>query len=65
MWEKIATAPLNRDIEIAVIDADGAHALIFPCRRTEEGWINAQTGRRIPVHPTHWRQWRNGAAKPN
>ncbi len=56
-WEPISTAPLDRDLELAVMDRDGAHALIFPCRRTLGGWINTQTGRPIDVRPTHWREW--------
>ena len=56
-WEDIATAPFDRDLELAVIDADGAHALAFPSRRTHGGWINAKTGRLIDLSPTHWRDW--------
>jgi hypothetical protein len=57
MWNSIASAPFDRDLELAVIDADGAHALVFPCRRVLAGWINAETRQRIDVHPTHWRDW--------
>jgi hypothetical protein len=57
MWQTIATAPFDRDIELAVIDADGAHALVFPCRRILNGWMNAETRERLDVHPTHWRNW--------
>ncbi len=56
-WEPISTAPLDRDLELAVMDRDGAHALIFPCRRSLGGWINTQTGKAIDVRPTHWREW--------
>jgi len=52
--------PFDRDLELAVIDSDGPHALVFPCRRNLSGWIDADTKRRIEVHPTHWREW-----KPN
>ena len=62
MWEKIDTAPRETDIQLAVIDTDGTHSLVFPCRKTGEGWVNAETGKRIVVHPTHWRVWPNGAA---
>jgi hypothetical protein len=30
MWQPIATAPFDRDLELAVIDASGEHALAFP-----------------------------------
>lgn len=59
MWEKIANVPADRDVELAVIDADGTHALVFPCRKTPDGWVNAETGKHIEVHPTHWRPWRS------
>jgi hypothetical protein len=58
MWESILTAPYDRDLELAVINNDGEHALVFPCRRTLDGWINAETRLRIQVYPTHWREWR-------
>jgi hypothetical protein len=32
--------------------------LVFSCRRTGiDTWIDALTGRRIKVQPTHWREW--------
>jgi hypothetical protein len=57
MWEPASTAPFERDLELAVIDKDGPHALVFPCRRGYGGWVNAETGKRIEVDPTHWREW--------
>jgi hypothetical protein len=57
MWHPISSAPFNRDLELAVIDHNGTHALVFPCRRTSGGWVNAATGRLIDVWPTHWREW--------
>jgi hypothetical protein len=57
MWRPINTAPFNCDLELAVIDADGTHALVFPCRRILGGWLNAWTKSRIEVQPTHWREW--------
>jgi hypothetical protein len=58
MWEPIATAPYDHDLELAVIDALGEHALVFPCRRSIlDGWINATTGKKVDVRPTHWRKW--------
>jgi hypothetical protein len=57
MWEDISKAPIDRDLELAVIDRDGPHALMFPCRRIAGGWIKTKTKERIDVHPSHWREW--------
>ena len=62
VWQPIANAPFDRDIELAVIDQDGPHMLVFPCRRVLHGWINAETQLQITVHPTHWRPWGGKAA---
>ena len=60
VWQPITTAPYERDIELAVIETDEPHALVFPCRRVLGGWINAETSERIEVRPTHWRPWTDG-----
>lgn len=56
-WQPITAAPFDRDLELAVIDSQGVHALVFPCRRILNGWINAETREQIDLHPTHWREW--------
>ena len=61
MWQPITTAPFDRDLELAVLYKDEPHALVFPCRLTADGWINAGTRKWIDVRPTHWREW---TAKP-
>ena len=33
MWKPILSAPFGRDLELAVLDEDGEHALVFPCVR--------------------------------
>ncbi len=58
MWRRVTTAPFDCDLELAVLDEDGPHALVFPCRRILSGWIKVETGERIAVDPTHWRPWR-------
>ena len=58
MWNPAEQAPIGKDIELAVIDGEGVHALVFPCRRTERGWADARTGVWVFVRPTHWRPWR-------
>lgn len=58
MWQSISSAPFDRDLELAVIDGDGTHALVFPCRRIAWGWVKAKTRERLDIDPTHWRDWR-------
>jgi hypothetical protein len=53
-WHPISRAPFA---ELAVLDAVGPHALVFPCRRLLRGWIKAETRETIDVRPTHWREW--------
>jgi len=60
MWKDISTAPRDRAISLAVIDAEGLHALVMPCRRVSDGWLNAANGMRLDVRPTHWREWETG-----
>lgn len=56
-WQPISTAPFDRDLELAVVENADAHALVFRCRRRPHGWVNAVTGKRIDIDPTHWREW--------
>ncbi len=56
-WEPVSIAPFDRDLELAVINYYGVHALAFACRRILGGWIKAETKERIDVRPTHWREW--------
>jgi len=51
-------APFNVDLELAVVNADGPHALVFPCRRVVGGWMSSETKQRVDVSPTHWREWK-------
>ena len=57
MWQPISTAPFDCDLELAVLDQDGPHALVFACRRIPSGWMKSATRERLDVHPTHWRRW--------
>jgi hypothetical protein len=61
IWEGISSAPFDCDLELAFIDKDGAHALVFPCRRIKYGWVKAKTKEWIEVHPSHWRKWKQDA----
>ncbi|RWB65845.1 MAG: hypothetical protein EOQ52_15340 [Mesorhizobium sp.] len=57
MWNPIASAPFGRSLELAVLDEEGLHALVFPCEKGREGWQHAVTGIRVDIRPTHWRAW--------
>jgi hypothetical protein len=63
-WQSILTAPFNRDLQLAVIDASGIHALVFPCRRVLHGWIKSGTDELVVVRPTHWREWDGSVSSP-
>ena len=56
-WKPISTVRYAADVELAVIEKDGPHVVTFPCRRVLDGWIAAETNKRINVQPTHWRAW--------
>jgi hypothetical protein len=50
-------APIDRDLELALIDPAGVHALIFPVPSRRR--LVAQDRNRMPivVHLAHWRDW--------
>jgi hypothetical protein len=56
-WLPISIAPSNCDLEVCVIDKNGVHALIFPCRKDGNEWVDPSPKRRIDIQPTHWRKW--------
>ena len=56
-WTPITSAPLERDLQLSVVDAGEIHALAFPCRQRASGWINAATQQPVAIEPTHWRPW--------
>ena len=58
-WKPITSAPFDRDLEVAVIDYDGTHSVVFACRRVLHGWIKAATRQPIELRPTHWREWQD------
>jgi len=61
-WKRISTAPFDRDVELAVIDNEGVHALSFRCGFTADGWINAETKQPLSfIRSTHWREWPSGS----
>jgi hypothetical protein len=56
-WKPISIAPFERGLSLAVINRDGPHAFVFPCRRILCGWVKVGTKERIDVRRTHWREW--------
>ncbi len=56
-WHPVSTAPSDRNLQLSVHEKGEVHALVFPCRRVEKGWVSALTGKLVPVDPTHWRDW--------
>jgi hypothetical protein len=59
LWHLIESAPLDRDLELSVIENAVAHVLVVRCRRVSNGWINTVTGKPIDIRPTHWREWQS------
>ena len=57
-WLPIDNAPYDVDLELAVIDEEGPHALVFPCRRIPAGWLKSGSNKWVDVGPTHWRIWK-------
>jgi len=56
-WQPIDTAPFGQDLQLSVIENGEVHALVFPCRRSEGGWLRGLTRQLISIRPTHWRHW--------
>ena len=60
MWRAITNrseVPSDCDLRLAVINREGVHALVFPCRKSDSGWVHARNRRLVEVYPTHWQQW--------
>jgi hypothetical protein len=53
-WREIASAPFDREIELAVIGND-VGVLDGSCLRHGDGWLDARTFRPVKVTATHWR----------
>lgn len=64
MWRQIgliSEVPADRDLRLAVLKDGEVHALVFPCRRRNDYWVDAKTGRMVDVQPTHWQEWSQSA----
>ena len=56
-WLPVSIAPTGIDLEVCVIDKQGIHALVFPCRKNGNDWVEASTKKHVEIQPTHWRKW--------
>lgn len=56
-WKPIREAPVDRDVELAMLVDGEANALAFACRKSSRGWVNATTGKTVYFQPSHWRDW--------
>jgi hypothetical protein len=62
-WVPVSIAPPESDLEVCVIDKAGVHALIFPCRKAGNAWMDASTREPLDIQPTHWRLWSEDGSK--
>ena len=54
-WLPVSVAPSDADLEVCVMDKQGIHALIFPCRKSG-AWVDDSTKKHVDIEPTHWRK---------
>ena len=57
VWIPVHGAPLDRDVELGIVSANGIDIVGYPCRRTDIGWIGTVANEPISLRPTHWRNW--------
>jgi hypothetical protein len=58
-WHPIASAPLDHDLQLGVIEGGEAHSLVFPCRPTLSGETLKALAQSYGVtHPTIMRALR-------
>ncbi|WP_298252899.1 hypothetical protein [Bradyrhizobium sp.] len=53
-WRDIASAPFDREIEVAFID-ENISVCGGSCLRHGDGWLDAETLRPVEIAATHWR----------
>lgn len=54
-WRDIATAPFDREIEVAIVAGDITNVPGGSCLRHGDGWLDAETLRPVAMTATHWR----------
>jgi hypothetical protein len=51
-WKKIETAPAGVAVQVRVTDGSSNDYLLpYPCKLTQDGWVNAATGSPLAVRP--------------
>jgi hypothetical protein len=53
-WRELASAPFDREIELAFIDGN-INVSRGPCLRHGDGWLDVETLRPVEIAATHWR----------
>ena len=53
-WRELASAPFDREIELAFIDGNVSVSR-GPCLRHGDGWLDVETLRPVQIAATHWR----------
>jgi hypothetical protein len=53
-WREIASAPFDREIELAFIN-EHINVSRGPCLRHGDGWLDVETLRPVKITATHWR----------
>jgi hypothetical protein len=56
-WIPISEFPSDCPLWLCVIENGEERSLRFPCRWTDNGWVNAVTNTQVAFHPTHWQEW--------
>lgn len=56
-WKPIREAPVDRDVQLAMLVDGKVNALAFACRKSNRAWVNSVTGKTVFFQPSHWREW--------
>jgi hypothetical protein len=47
-WWRTETASFGQDVQLSVMEDGEVHFLVFPCRRTKDGWLHSLTNKPVP-----------------
>ena len=57
-WKTPETAPDGVIAQVRVTDDSGSDYLLpYPCELTEDGWVNAASGKPLAVRVTYWKPY--------